>query len=433
LPGSKKTILVFGFVGLSHVLLVVRDLLLAHQFGNGPDYEAFMVTMIVPTFLISVFTSAIGSSLVPKIVQKAHSNSHSAFAVYVSSTFFALTICIAAICIFLGLTHFLWHGPMIASLSETQKIYAKSLIAPTLILTFLQAVPVFLRVLLTATHRQILATFSPVLNLVFLAFFLFFFRPENIQSYVTQLSLAYLLELIFIFSACVMVFKMTIKFNLSKQLFRELFDRHFWYPISSSILGASFLLVDQVMAARLPQGGVAALNYGQKITSAMIGVVSTAMGSLIFPTLSSYVSQKNWTLFRHTVRKYTIFIFCSSTLVTLILCFFSYDIVQLLFERGAFKNQDTILVSQINTFYLLQIPFYLVGQIAIKSLYSMQKGFYMTHIAMITIFINAIGNYLFSLWLGLPGISLSTSLVFALSSIAVFVYLGRELKSLDPQ
>jgi putative peptidoglycan lipid II flippase len=405
---------------------------LAQQFGNGASYQAFLTTMIVPGFLLNIFTSAINSSLVPKIVNKTQAATPEQFSSYMISALFAITLSLFAACLILAITPFLWHSPIISGLAESQKVLARSLMIPSLVLTFLQAAPVFLRVVLTATHHQALATFSPVLNFTILAGFLLLRSPSDIETYMAQLSACYIIEMIFIGATCCYLFRPRLKIDLSKETFRDLFDRHFWYPISSSVLGASFLLVDQVMAARFPEGGVAALSYGQKVTSALVGVISGLMGYLIFPELSHYVATKDWTSLRNKIKKYVFWTFFASAFLTFILCFFSYEIIQALFERGAFKTSDTVLVSKINTFYLLQVPFYLTGQIAIKSLYSLQKGFYMTHIAVVTIFINAIGNYLFSIWFGIPGISLSTSLVFALSSFAVFVYLNRELKKFNP-
>jgi putative peptidoglycan lipid II flippase len=200
--------------------------------------------------------------------------------------------------------------------------------------------------------------------------------------------------------------------------------------VSSAVLAASFLLVDQVMAGRFPQGGVAALTYGQKITSALVGVVSGLMGYLIFPELSLYVAKQDWRLFRQRIKIYSWSIFALSGVVTAALCFYSAPIIHLLFERGAFSAEDTVLVSKINIFYLLQLPFYLAAQVAIKSLYSLGKGFYMTYIVIVTLFINIIGNYVFSLYFGLAGISLSTSVVYALSAAVVFLAVKREFKRL---
>jgi putative peptidoglycan lipid II flippase len=423
----KKTSFVFVFVGVTHVLLVLRDLLLAQQFGSGANYQAFLVTMIVPGFFLNIVTAAINSSLVPKVSSKAGTTSPAQFSEYISSNFFAILVSILAACLFLGLASFLWLGPVVSGLDESQKAMAHSFLVPSLVLIFLQSCPIFLRVVLTATHRQALSTFSPLLNFSVLSGFLILLRPTNIESYLVQVSIGYFTEIIFILTVSFYLFRPPLKINLSKQTFKELFDQHFWYPVSSSILSASFLLVDQLMAARFPEGGVAALTYGQKITSGLIGVISGLIGYLIFPELAHYVSQKNWPLLRSKIRKYLVWTFCTSGILTLILCLFSYETIQVLFERGAFKNSDTLLVSKINVFYLLQIPFYLAGQISIKSLYSLQKGFYMTHIACVTIFVNALGNYVFSIWLGIPGISLSTSLVFALSSLAAYIYLNREL------
>src|SRR5207247_940661 len=72
---------------------------------------------------------------------------------------------------------------------------------------------------------------------------------------------------------CILVYKLRPKIDLSRKFLGELFDRHFFYPMASSVLAASLLLVDKAFAARLPYWGVAALGYGQKIKSYLICVI----------------------------------------------------------------------------------------------------------------------------------------------------------------
>ena len=78
----------------------------------------------------------------------------------------------------------------------------------------------------------------------------------------------------------------------------------------------------------------------------------------------------------------------------------STNIIGLIFERGAFTQGDTQLVSQIQTFYLLQIPFYVLGVMGVRLLSALKKNQVLMAISAINLVANIVGNYVFMHYLG---------------------------------
>jgi putative peptidoglycan lipid II flippase len=196
--------------------------------------------------------------------------------------------------------------------------------------------------------------------------------------------------------------------------------------------GAFFMggteLIDQSMAAMLGPGSVSALTYGNKLVMFILVVGSGALGTAIFPHFSRMTAVKDWDLARHTLKSYTRLVLIVTIPLTLMLIYLSEFLVGILFERGAFVAADTRLVGDIQALYLLQIPFYVLGIMGVRLLSAMKKNQTLMVISAINLITNIVGNYVFMSYLGVAGISLSTSVVYAISMSLIFLSLNSELR-----
>jgi len=185
------------------------------------------------------------------------------------------------------------------------------------------------------------------------------------------------------------------------------------------VAGAALLsgswAIGQAMAATLPSGSVAALTYGNRVVVGITDIGSLAIATAVLPHFSLMVARQEWAAIRRTVRVYVrlLALFaCSTTGVVILL---STVIVRVLFERGAFTASDTQLVSAIQVFYVLQVPFVVVGMLLVRLVSSLKKNQILLLGAAITLPLNVVLNLLFMRWLGVAGVALSTSVVFAVS------------------
>src|SRR5215831_13498097 len=120
------------------------------------------------------------------------------------------------------------------------------------------------------------------------------------------------------------------------------------------------------MEKTLGAGSVSALHYGTKVTALIIGTGSLAVGTTVLPYFSQMTAQQDWRALRHTLRTYSRLVLAGSLLVTAVVVFFSAPLVWLLFQGGAFSESDTRLVTQIQAFYVLQVPFYFLSTLKVR-------------------------------------------------------------------
>ncbi|MFO7600320.1 MAG: lipid II flippase MurJ, partial [Candidatus Desulfacyla sp.] len=176
-------------------------------------------------------------------------------------------------------------------------------------------------------------------------------------------------------------------------------------------------------------GSVSALSYGNKVVSLIIGVGSLSLGTAIFPHFSRMVAANDWTGVRATVKTYARLIVLIAVPMTLLLVYLSHPIVAVLFERGAFTAGDAHLVGRVQALYLLQAPFYFLGIMGVRLLSALKKNHILMGISAANLLTNIAGNYIFMHFLGLSGISLSTSVVYCISVILIYLSLRSRLRT----
>jgi putative peptidoglycan lipid II flippase len=201
--------------------------------------------------------------------------------------------------------------------------------------------------------------------------------------------------------------------------------------VMSAMLMSSSSVIDQAMAAWLGPGSVSALNYGNKIPAFLAGMGATALGTAVLPHFSRLVVLGDIVSLRHTIKTYTRWILAISVPCAVLFIAGSEWIVKLLYERGAFRPEDTVIVARIQQMYLLQVPFFVVGILAVRVLLAMSKNHLLTLMSVINLVVNVIGNIVFMRWFGVSGIALSTSLVYVVSMIMILIFVARTLGELE--
>ena len=142
---------------------------------------------------------------------------------------------------------------------------------------------------------------------------------------------------------------------------------------------------------------------------------------------SKMAAEDDWKGIKQTLDTYTRLIFAVGIPVVLLLILLSKSIVGLLFERGAFTSQDTALVSNIQIYYFLQIPFYVLAMLMMRLISSLKANRWLLLVSSIGFILNIVLNYTFMHWLGVAGIALSTSIVYVISYLSFRTIISRLL------
>nr|WP_242047385.1 lipid II flippase MurJ [Coleofasciculus sp. FACHB-SPT36] len=406
---------------------VAKELVVALRFGTGDDIDAFLIALLVPSFLISVVAGSFNAALIPTYIRVREQEGKEA-AQRLFSGVMVWSLGLLAIATFLMVVTAPFYLPLIARGFSPEKLDLTYrllwIIAPVLMFSGIQ---VIWSAVLNAGERFALAALTPIITPTCSVILLLTCRAWGIFALAIGLVCGALLE-------------MTLLGTALKRQNISLLPR--WYGfephlrlvagqyapmIAGACLMISTSIVDQSMAAMLSPGSVATLSYSNKIVAVILSL-SAGLWKAILPYFSKMVAMRDWLGLHHTLQRYILLIFASTIPITIFICISSKALVHFLFYRGAFTDEDTYTVSQSLSFYSLQIPFYIANLVLITLISSMQKSYLLMWAFALNLITNVFLNYVFIKWLGLAGIALSTSCVYFLSFSGILLLVTNNLK-----
>ena len=203
-----------------------------------------------------------------------------------------------------------------------------------------------------------------------------------------------------------------------------------WAPFLSSagvivigqLLASVVFPIDQLIAARLGEGVVAQFGYASRLLALANAVFAIAVTRALLPTLSRLGDAD---LRRALTRRWTQLLFLCGTVLAVVIWIFSKEIVELLFQRGAFSAADTVAVSGILRAAAFQIPVYLASIVLIQLLTSEQRLATITLIAAAGTLVKIPASLLLADSYGPAGIMWATAAMYTLVFVLLTLVLRR--------
>lgn len=179
--------------------------------------------------------------------------------------------------------------------------------------------------------------------------------------------------------------------------------------------------LDQYTAASLGDNANAILGYATRFISLMLGVGAASVGRAALPVLADVMHRGETERARLIALKWALMMVGIGLLIAAIAAWLAPLGVSLLYERGAFSAADTLRVSSVLRWGLLQLPFYFGVLILVQLLASQNRYGLMAAIAVANFAVKAILNIYLAPKMGVHGIMLATSCMYASSFICYFL------------
>lgn len=204
-----------------------------------------------------------------------------------------------------------------------------------------------------------------------------------------------------------------------------------WPSLFSSLIQQMGPFIDQIFASQQVTGSITAIAYANKLTSVPTGVIFSSVGRAALPYLSSQAAIKDMKAFKGTLRLYVWAVGLGTALLTIGMIVFSYPIVQILFQRGAFKASDTAFTAVVLIGNVIGLPPMAVGFLAAKAFSALGKNRVLMWVTIFSVIANAIFDYSLGLVWGTFGITLATAAVYYCTMVILLVTLRFTIGRLD--
>lgn len=179
--------------------------------------------------------------------------------------------------------------------------------------------------------------------------------------------------------------------------------------------------IDQYTAASLGNNANATLGYASRFISLMLGVGAASVGRAALPVLADVTRQGQAARARSIALKWSLMMVAIGLIIAAVAAWLAPWGVSLLYERGAFSAADTERVSSVLRWGLLQLPFYFGVLVLVQLLASQNRYKLMALIAVLNFAVKAMMNTYLAPKMGVHGIMLATSCMYASSFICYFL------------
>ena len=413
---TKAAGVVSGATLLSRIFGLLRDIVIAGYFGAGMASDAFFVAFRIPNLLRRLFAEgSLTIAFVPVFTEYLTKDGEPAAFVFARSAVRLISILLAAAAV-VGIL----LTPLIVRVMAPGFIASPEKLALTITLTrfmfpyifFIGLVALCMGILNTLGHFAAPALAPVMLNLAMIAAVLFL--SPHIQYPVYGLAIGVLLGgLLQLLLQIPFLLRKGVVFWEAASLFHPGLKR-IGRLMLPAVFGAAVyqinILVGTLLASLLPDGSVSYLYYADRLVQFPLGIFAIAVATAVLPSFSTYAAvQDNKALsetFGYAMR--LVFFITIPSMVGLILL--REPIIGLLFKRGAFDSQTTILTASALLYYGIGLWAFSAVRIVVTLFYALQDTRTPVKMAAISVFVNMILGVALMWPLRHGGLALATSL-----------------------
>ena len=378
----SAALMVGSLNGVVMIVSVVRDLAFAYRFGTGEIVDAFLIGLLIPTLTVQLIAGSLSIALVPEMLRALGDGEHTEAADLSSSVAAIAVGLLCLVTLVLLVIRVRVTGVLTSGFDPQRSELTSFFYIGTLPSIIIQGWSLLVGGMLNAKRRFAVVALAPVIRPLAVCMTL---AVDWGSSYAAVLLSAYLIgavaEAAWITVAAVRA-GISVKLRWSRLTapIHRILHEFGMAMVGTGVLSGA-ILADQYFASLAGAGGVAAYGYGAKLTSVLIGAGALPLGAAVLPHFSEHVRQRKWVEFRSVLIQWSGIVIAFSVPCVALVWIYSGELVQLLFQRGAFTAEDTERVALVQRYLALQIPFFLCGTLFIRALRGghRQRGFEQAH------------------------------------------------------
>jgi len=178
--------------------------------------------------------------------------------------------------------------------------------------------------------------------------------------------------------------------------------------------------IARAMASGLPAGSVSALAYAFRVFILPVSLFAVPVYTVLLTELSTAQHQGEQQRFKDQAATGLSLLFAVALPATAVLIALATPITRLLYERGQFTAEDTILTSQALIAYGVGVLAYGTSQVMVRLFNATKDTTTPAFVGLGSIGLSISGNWLFREWWGHWGIALVTSVVSYVNTLVLY-------------
>jgi len=434
---SRNVAKAAGVVGLatllSRIFGFIRDVVVAKFFGAGMATDAFFVAFRIPNMLRRLLAEgSLTVSFVPVFTEYLNRRTRRDALDLANAAFTLLSVLLVVISIAGVLLSPLLVTIMAPGFKSVPEKYALTVFLTRLMfpyIFFISLVALCMGILNSLRHFAAPAL-SPVLlniSMIGAALWLRDFFAEPIVALAAGVMIGGLLQL---------AMQIPVLFRLGMRPALRFEPGHPGIRrVGALMVPAAFgaavyqinVFIGTLLASFLPGGSVSYLYYADRIVELPLGVFGIAIGTASLPSLSAQVSRGAMDEMKRTLAFSLRLITFIAVPATAALIALKLPIISVLFQRGEFDLQSSVLTAQALLYYSLGLWFFSAIRVVISAFYSLQDTKTPVQIGIAALIMNTLLSVLLMFPLQHGGLALATSLASAFNVALLYLILTRRI------
>ena len=420
--GSVITIITL----ISRPLGYVREAIQAYLFGATLLVDAFIVAFNFPELIQTLFFSGATSAFLVPVCTKYLKDNDEYSAIY--STFINISLIITVL---VSLVFFIFSGVIVDLIApgfspETKKITTNLFIIMIPVIS-LHTILSVMKAFLNAKEHFAAPEMSGILwNIAFIIAALALSKSMGIYGLAIGVSIGSLLQV-------VIQIPYLRKFNVT---YRAAFTLH--HPsiaearqlFTGALIATSIVpinsFVGRIIGSYLPQGEVASLAYAFRIFVLPFSLFAVPVYTVMFSKVSKLHHENDSRgIFGH-IDSSTILLCITLIPATIILCGMGDMLIRILYERGVFTQQATLITNRALFGYSIGLLFYALSLSFVRIFNALHDMKTPAIVGITSIALNVILAYMLMRPLHNLGISLATSIVSFYNFMVLYIIFKRK-------
>jgi putative peptidoglycan lipid II flippase len=429
-----------GIVGtatlLSRILGYLRDMVIAYFFGAGLATDAFFVAFRIPNTFRRLFgEGSLTVSFIPVFSEYLHHKEQRDWKELVNQAFTFLSVILAGV----SLLGIIFSPVLIRVLApgfdDPDQIRLTVLMTRIVFpyLFFIGLVALSMGVLNALGHFAAPALAPTLLNISMIACAFLLFR--HVYPPVVALAIGVIVgggaQLLF---QVPFLARKGIWFRPRSRFWSNPGIKRIGWLMVPGVLGTAVaqinVFVSQILASFLKVGSISFLYYAYRLTEFPLGIFAVALGTAVLPSFSRLATQNRSSEFRETLAFSIRLVFFLTIPAAIGLIVLRVPIIHLLWQRGAFDHQMTLMTAQALLFYALGLWAIAGVRIVAPAFFALQDMRSPVKASVLAL----IGNVIFGLVLmgplGHSGLALANSLAASLNFVHLVVLMTKRVGSL---
>ncbi|AHA27541.1 murein biosynthesis integral membrane protein MurJ [Candidatus Liberibacter americanus] len=383
----------------SRILGFIRETLMASTLGIGTIADVFYIAFRFPNLFRRLLAEGtLHTSFIPMLSIESEKNSHHGAHKLSSEIFSFLFFLLLILTIFIELAMPIIVRFILApGLDPQSDEYSLTIKLSVIMFPSLMCISLatLMSSILFSIGKYFIASISPIaLNISLIFVLIYSLSTHSIaKDAVFFLSWGFLLSSIIQLFALYFYtksygFKLKIKYPYITDNVKKFFK-----IASPVVLTGGIVQINQIIGQAIAsgkEGTISSLQYAERIYQLPLGVIGVSIGMAILPELSRVLNsgddKKSFKIQNQAIELALFF----AIPAVFVLCTLSKEIIQIIYERGAFSHEHTGVVSSLLSIYSIGIPAFIMLKTLHPAFYARKDTKTPMKFTLMSIIINAI-------------------------------------------